>query len=338
MLLALSAATLIAGTMLPAPSHAQQRDWALAIHGGAGVAAEGSLSTESRGEIEAVLHRSLAAGEAVLRGGGDSVAAVDAAVRVMEDSPLFNAGRGGAMDETGTVRHDAAIMRGRDHAAGGVAGSTRIRNPIGAARLLMEEGGPVLLAGDGADRYAADRGIDLADALYFQTEARRRALIEQRKRDSRGTDEAHRGDDGEWFGTVGAVAIDREGNLAAATSTGGRTNKVYGRVGDTPLIGAGTYASNQSCAVSATGHGEYFIRWTIARDICARVEHRGETIDAAARSVIDALGRAGGDGAAIAIDTRGDIAFAMNGRGMYRGSVTARQPARVAVYRDEAMK
>lgn len=331
-------ATLLLG--LVAPAGAQQAEppkWALAIHGGAGVAPRDEMTPERRAAIEAVLHQALAAGEAVLRGGGDSVTAVEAAVRVMEDSPLFNAGRGAALDETGMARHDAAIMRGRDHAAGAVAGSIRIRNPISAARALMEEDGPVLLGGEGADRYAADKGLPLAPELYFQTEERRRALIEQRNRDTGATEEA-RLDDEARFGTVGAVAMDDRGDLAAATSTGGRTNKRLGRIGDSPLIGAGTYASNESCAVSATGHGEYFIRWTVARDVCALVEYRGMDIEAASKQiVIGKLKPLGGGGAVIALDSQARPAFAMNGRGMYRGFVSSAAPAGVAIYIDEAL-
>lgn len=336
---------LLCGTMLVGfalPAEAQEKPsppkWALAIHGGAGVAPREEMVPERRAAIEDVLRKSLAAGQAVLSSGGDSVTAVEAAVRVMEDSPLFNAGRGAALDETGLARHDAAIMRGSDNAAGAIAGSTRIRNPISAARALMEENGPVLLGGDGADRYAADKGLSLAPELYFQTEERRRALIEQRSRDKSATEEARLSDE-ERFGTVGAVALDDQGNLAAATSTGGRTNKRLGRIGDSPLIGAGTYASNASCAVSATGHGEYFIRWTVARDICALVEYRSLPIKAAAEEIIvGKLKPIGGSGAVIALDAQGNPAFAMNGIGMYRGFVTSTSAAGVSIYADEPLR
>ena len=227
-------------------------------------------------------------------------------------------------------------MRGDDQDAGAVAGSSRIRNPITAARAVMEQTENVLVHGDGADWFAAEQGLALADPLYFQTAQRRESLMRKRQREP-GTVAS---ESEEWaFGTVGAVVLDRNGTLTAGTSTGGRTNKRYGRIGDSPIIGAGTYASNSSCAVSATGHGEFFIRWTVARDVCARMEFGGETLEQAASTVIlDTLKPVGGSGAIIALDPTGKVVFSMNGRGMYRGVMSSETPARTAIYAQEAVK
>jgi beta-aspartyl-peptidase (threonine type) len=312
-------------------------EWVIAIHGGAGDTRRADLSAEAEADMRAGLEAALEAGGAVLDAGGTGAEAVEAALKVLEDHPRFNAGRGAVLDATGNVRHDASIMRGEDHAAGAVAGSSRIRNPIAAARAVMEKTGNVLLHGDGADWFAVTHDLETADPLWFVTESRYESLMKKRAAEpgtvaSTGTDESN-------FGTVGAVVLDRQGNLAAGTSTGGRTNKRYGRVGDTPIIGAGTYASNRSCAVSGTGHGEYFMRWTAARDICARVEFAGESLEKAAEAlIIDTMLPVEGYGAVIAIDPHGKVVFVSTAANLKRGVMSSANPARVAVYTDEKVK
>ncbi|VAW07198.1 Isoaspartyl aminopeptidase @ Asp-X dipeptidase [hydrothermal vent metagenome] len=317
------------------PDIGSRPDWVIAIHGGAGVKAHDQMTPELAGQYRAVLGKALKAGAHILKAGGDGPKAIEAAIMVMEDSSLFNAGRGAALDSHGNARHDASIMNGANMDAGAIAGSTRIRNPIAAARAVMERTENVLIAGSGADWFAAEQGLSLADPLYFQTERRRNMLLKKRENEP-GKLAEHGGDQAALFGTVGAVVLDRDGNISAGTSTGGRTNKRYGRIGDSPIIGAGTYASNGSCAVSATGHGEYFMRYTVARDICARMEFAGETLEqAAGQVVIKSLKAKGGDGAVIAIDPEGKVVFSMNGSGMYRGVMTSETPARTAIYADE---
>ena len=311
--------------------------WVIAIHGGAGGTRREDLTAESEAEMRAGLENSLEAGAAVLEAGGSGAEAVEAALMVLEDHPLFNAGRGGVLDATGNVRHDASIMRGEDHAAGGIAGSSRIRNPIAAARAVMEKTGNVLLQGEGADWFAVTHGLETADPLWFVTEPRREALMKKRSAEPGTVASTAVGDSS--FGTVGAVVLDGHGNLAAGTSTGGRTNKRFGRVGDTPVIGAGTYASNRSCAVSGTGHGEYFMRWTAARDICARVEFAGESLEKAAEAlIIDTMLPVEGYGAVVAMDPTGKVVFVSTTANLKRGVMSSTSPARVAVYTDEEVK
>lgn len=326
---------------LEVPPVGDRPDWVIAIHGGAGVAERDALSSELEASYRAALTEALEAGSAVLSQGGDSVAAIEAAIITMENSELFNAGRGAALDAHGQARHDASIMSGRDRDAGAVAGSSRIRNPITAARALMERTENVLLQGEGADWFAAEHGLELADPLWFETQARREAVVSRRQQelDAAGLEsDAPRVPD-DAFGTVGAVALDQNGDIAAATSTGGRTFKRFGRVGDSPIIGAGTFASNESCAVSATGHGEYFMRWTVARDICARMEFGGESLEEAAGAVVlETLVEVGGSGAIIAIDPDGQVVFAMNDQGMYRGVVSAGTDPRTGIYADETVR
>jgi beta-aspartyl-peptidase (threonine type) len=313
--------------------------WVIAVHGGAGVPGRDALSPEREAAVRAAMTEALEAGAAVLRAGGEGAAAVEAAIVVMEDSPLFNAGRGAALDEQGNARHDASIMRGVDQDAGAVAGSSRIRNPITAARAVMERTEDVLLHGDGADWFAAQEGLALANPIYFETEERRAAVLRAQEEAGPGGDSAAlEAEPDQAFGTVGAVVLDTDKNLAAGTSTGGRTNKRYGRIGDSPIIGAGTYASNSSCAVSATGEGEYFIRWTAARDVCARMELAGESLEEATRAVLAALLAQGGEGGVIAIDPSGAVVFSMNDLGMFRGVMSSATPARTAVYVEEEVR
>jgi beta-aspartyl-peptidase (threonine type) len=295
---------------------------ALAIHGGAGVVERDALRAEDEAAIRADLDRALDAGHAVLARGGSALDAVVAAVVVLEDSPRFNAGFGAVFNADGRHELDASLMQGFDRDAGAIAGVSTIRNPILLARAVMTASPHVLLAGEGAEAFADTQpGIARVPNSYFDTDERRRQLqLAQRQESAQSLNELPTVA-GAYFGTVGAVALDARGHVAAATSTGGMTNKRYGRVGDSPLIGAGTWA-DERCAVSGTGWGEFFIRCAVAHDICARVAYRGDTLATAADDVI--LGQVpalGGDGGAIAIDIDGNIAMPFNTTGMYRGWV-----------------
>ena len=320
------------------PDVGKSPDWVIAIHGGAGSTTRDELSTDAEEQMLADLTAALEAGAALLDAGAPGPEAIEAALMILEDSPRFNAGRGAALDEHGQARHDASMMRGGDMSAGAVAGSSRIKNPIAGARAVMEQTQNVMLHGEGADWFAAEAGLEIADPLYFITEKRREALLKQRARDPDAETVSNPHDDA-TYGTVGAVVLDRDGNISAGTTTGGRTNKRYGRIGDTPIIGAGTYASNGSCAVSATGHGEYFMRWTVARDICARVEFAGESLEEASRHlIIDMLLPKGGTGGIIALDPSGNVVFVMTTANLKRGVMSSSTPAQVAVYSDEPVK
>jgi beta-aspartyl-peptidase (threonine type) len=303
---------------------AQQLQWGIVIHTGAGSFTLESLA-ERREPMRAAMIDALTAGHRVLEGGGSSLDAVQAAIVILEDSPHFNAGKGAVFTHEGTNELDASIMDGNTRRAGAVARLTHVKNPILLARAVMEQSPHVLMAGDGAEAFAREQGIELVDAAYFRTdrawEALQRALEQEKAKGSAMAAPALEPDaPAGYFGTVGAVALDRQGNLAAGTSTGGMTNKRFGRVGDSPIIGAGTYASNDSCAISSTGHGEYFIRYTVAHDICARVAYRGMTVQAAADAVVqNVLKAAGGEGGVIGMDRSGNMAMSFNGSGMGRG-------------------
>ena len=305
--------------------------YALALHGGAGVITRERMTPEYEAEVRDVLGRALDLGEARLREGGSAEDAVIAVVRFLEDDPHFNAGKGAVFTYEGTHELDASLMRGRDLAAGAVAGVTGVKNPIQLAERVMVASEHVLLSGRGAERFAREQGFAVEPASYFYTEPRHKSWQEARAReDARPV----LSEDGK-FGTVGCVALDSRGNLAAGTSTGGMTLKRWGRVGDSPLIGAGTYADNRSCAVSATGHGEYFIRHAVAHDIAARMLHGGASLREAADAVVmGELLNAGGEGGVIAVDARGNIAMPFNSAGMYRASVRPGERT-VAIFGDE---
>ncbi len=305
--------------------------WSLAIHGGAGVIDRGALTPEKEAAYRAGLDEALKAGGAVLEQGGTALDAVSAAVRLLEDNPLFNAGRGAVFTAEGRNELDASIMDGRTLQAGAVAGVTKTRHPIDLARAVMERTRHVMLVGPGADRFSEEQGLEQVDPSWFRTEERWKQFEAWQAREQAAVDPAH------LFGTVGAVALDTEGNLAAATSTGGMTGKRWGRVGDSPIIGAGTYARNGQCAVSATGSGEYFIRESAARQVCDRVAWRGESLQRAAKATIDAVGAIGGDGGLIAMGPDGNPAFAINDLGMYRGRMSAGSSAETAIYADEGL-
>ncbi|HEX2204039.1 MAG TPA: isoaspartyl peptidase/L-asparaginase, partial [Longimicrobium sp.] len=325
------------------PAAAQEPRWGLVIHGGAGTIRREDMSPEREAAYRASLARALTAGHAVLARGGASMDAVEAAINVMEDDSLFNAGKGAVLTADGRAELDAAVMDGATLAAGAVAGLHRVRNPIDLARAVMEHSPHVMMIGDGAERFAAERGLAMVEPGYFVTATRRRQWERMRAQDSLRADSARRAGrsamyavpDERKFGTVGAVALDRRGNLAAGTSTGGMMMKRYGRVGDVPIIGAGTYASNRSCAVSATGHGEFFIRNTVAHSICALMEYGGLSLQAAADSIVmKQLVAQGGDGGIIAMDPRGNWTLTFNSAGMYRGRIGADGRPEVAIFRD----
>ena len=291
--------------------------FAIAVHGGAGTLPRRAMSPALHRRYARGLERALEAGHAVLARAGTSLDAVCAAVVELEDSPLFNAGRGAVYNAQGRHELDAGVMDGATLAAGAVAAVSRIRNPILAARAVMEKSRHVLLVGRGAERFAAQQGVALVGQSYFHTRARFLAL---KKR----LDGHH--------GTVGAVARDHAGNLAAATSTGGTTGKLAGRVGDSPIVGAGVYADNRSCAVSGTGLGEAFIRAVLAHDVAARMSYGGESLGAAAREALVAVARLGGDGGLIALDARGRIVMPFNSEGMYRAAIDRSGKRRVAIF------
>ena len=288
--------------------------FALAVHGGAGTLRPDAMNGERAALYHAGLQRALTGGRDILADGGSALDAVTAAVVALEDDPLFNAGHGAVFTAAGTQEMDAAVMEGREHRAGAVAGIFGPRNPVLAARAAMEHSPHVLLIGEGALAFCHAQGLAFAGRDYFYTEERWEAL----QRTMEGKDAE---DDARRHGTVGAVARDRAGNLAAATSTGGMTGKMPGRVGDSPIIGAGTYADNASCAVSATGHGEVFIRFAAAHEIAARIRHRGQPLAEAARQVVEELARVGGSGGLVAVDRDGALALPFNCSGMYRGYV-----------------
>ncbi len=295
-----------------------QQTTAIAIHGGAGTILRSQMTPELEREYRSGLEDALKAGWLILERGGSSLDAVEAAVMSLEDCPLFNAGRGSVFTHEGKNEMDASIMDGKTLGAGAVAFIRGVKNPIRLARLVMERSEHVFLGGDGAVAFAEEMHVELEDTTYFYTDQRwnqlQEALAAGRVRMDHTVSERP-------IGTVGAVACDSNGNLAAATSTGGMTNKKFGRIGDTPVIGAGTYADNASCAVSCTGHGEFFIRRVAAYDVSARMNYKGLTLDQAAAETIASLTELGGEGGLIAVDAAGNIAMPMNSEGMYRAAI-----------------
>jgi beta-aspartyl-peptidase (threonine type) len=318
----------LAAVALTAPASAGS--WSLALHGGAGVIERGQFAPGEEESIRAALNQALAAGEAILAGGGTAVDAVAATVEVLEASPHFNAGVGAVFTSAGTIELDAAIMDGATRRAGAVTGVMTTRSPVQLARALMDTGPWVFLAGRPTDEWARANGLPQVPNSYFMTEARRKQLdIVLSDKTAAGFDSRLR------FGTVGAVALDQAGNLAAATSTGGLTGKAPGRVGDAPVIGGGTLAENGVCAVSATGSGEIFMRARAAGAICDRIRWAHETPQAAAEIVIADIGKLGGDGGVIVVSSGGEVAFAMNSSGMYRAAITSAGGRQVKIFADE---
>lgn len=329
------------------------------IHGGAGVIKKGSLSPEREKEYRAKLEEAVLAGYKALQNGRSSLDAVEIAIRILEDSPLFNAGKGAVFTNEGKNELDASVMDGKTLGAGAVAGLRRVKNPITLARAVMEKSPHVMMVGEGAEKFAREQKIELVDEKYFYTTDRwnslQRVLKEEKVREKQSESAKPKAQSSNFlqnnpffndltetakldenrFGTVGAVALDKDGNLAAGTSTGGMTNKKFGRVGDAPIIGAGTYANNATCAVSATGWGEYFIRLGVARDIAALMEYRIMPVQQAADLVIkQKLQNLGGDGGIIAIDKFGNMAVSFNSEGMYRAYIGSDGKPVIEIYKD----
>ena len=313
----------------------ETKKFMLVIHGGAGTINRKNMTEEREREYRAALEQALRTGQAVLAKGGSSLDAVEATVRFMEDSPLFNAGKGAVFTHEGKNELDAAIMDGKTMKAGSVAGLTIVRNPISAARAVMEKSPHVMLIGRGAELFATKMGLEIVDPSYFWTERRWKALQQELTKSEHSS---YSVPEEKKYGTVGAVALDRDGNLAAGTSTGGTTNKEFGRVGDSPVIGAGTYAANDSVAVSATGTGEYFIRWTVAYDIAALVKYKGMSVQEAGDEVIhrklENLKPTKGDGGVIILDRKGNFSMPFNTEGMYRGWIGDDGVPHVLIYKD----
>lgn len=303
--------------------------WSIAIHGGAGSMSRETMTPEQEAEYRAALDRGLAAGIAVLESGGSALDAVQAVVVTMEDDPHFNAGRGAVFTWDGKNSLDAAIMDGKTRKAGAVSGLSRTKNPILLARAVMDKGPHVFLSGDGAEEFARLHGILEVDPAWFYTQERWDELQKLKAEKLSTYDADHK------YGTVGAVAVDSEGHVAAATSTGGITGKRWGRIGDTPVIGAGTYADDRACAVSATGSGEFFIREGVAHEICARMRFTGESPQTAADTVMLEVGEMGGDGGVIVIAPDGQSAFSFNTPGMYRARANSAGQREVAIFRND---
>lgn len=320
------------------------------IHGGAGAIGRNEMIPELEKQYRAKLEEAVLAGYKALQDGKTSLDAVEIAIKILEDSPLFNAGKGAVFTADGKNELDASIMDGKTLKAGAVAGLHHIKNPVSLARMVMEKSAHVMLSGDGAEKFAREQGFEMMPESYFYTEARWKALqkIKEEERKNAEAEKAGKkislleiSKPSNRHGTVGAVALDRDGNLAAATSTGGMTNKKFGRIGDAPIIGAGTYANNNTCAVSATGWGEYFIRLGVARDISSLMEYQARTVQDAADTVIQRklpeLGKTDGklaDGGIIAIDKFGNIAISFNSEGMYRAYINSDGKPVVQIYKD----
>jgi beta-aspartyl-peptidase (threonine type) len=303
-------------------------DWKLVIHGGAGIMERDVITADQDQAVRAALGNALEVGGSILAGGGAALDAVEATVKALEDDPHFNAGRGAVLTYDGASELDAAIMEGKERRSGAVAGATGTRNPVSLARSVMEKSPHVMLSGAGADLFSREQGLDQAGPEWFALPERRRQLEEMKRRGA------------DWFdvdmkyGTVGAVALDTSGHVAAATSTGGITGKRWGRIGDSPIIGAGTYADDRAGAVSATGSGEYFIREAAAHEICARIRLIGQSAKAAADAVMAEVGELGGTGGVIFVSRSGEAGWSFNSSGMYRGRASA-AGTEVAIYGDE---
>ncbi|MBX3253577.1 MAG: isoaspartyl peptidase/L-asparaginase [Chitinophagaceae bacterium] len=320
----------------------------LVIHGGAGTILKSQMTPEKEKEYRDALSVALHKGYAILKNGGSALDAVEAAVKVMEDDPHFNAGKGAVFTNEGKNELDASVMNGENLKAGAVAGVSTIKNPVSAARAVMEKSDHVMMAGRGAEKFARQNGLIMVPPSYFYTEDRWRSLQKIKKEDSLRTEPDHSGrknsssgmyrvtNHDSKFGTVGAVALDRNGNLAAATSTGGMTNKRFGRIGDSPVIGAGTYASNATCAISCTGWGEYFIRLVMAKTVSDMMEFGKMDLAMAAQEMImNRLPALGGDGGLIAVDSKGNISMPFNTEGMYRAYMDEKEVPVIKIYKDE---
>lgn len=316
-----------------------QKKYVLVIHGGAGTILKTNMTTEKKNAYKAKLTEALKAGYSEIQKGNSSVDAVAASIMIMEDSPLFNAGKGAVFTAEGTNELDASIMYGKDKSAGAIAGVHTIKNPIKTAIAVMQKSEHVMLSGVGAEQFAKDQNVEIVDPKYFWTKDRWDGLQKLKQKEASNTTkkvsqntlpESYEID--QKFGTVGAVALDKSGNIAAGTSTGGMTNKKYGRIGDAPIIGAGTYANSQ-VGISATGWGEYFIRATAARTIAAKMEYQNKDVKTASQETIDEIEKMGGDGGLIALDKNGNMAMPFNTAGMYRGSITEDGEIAIEIYK-----
>ncbi|RYD78978.1 MAG: isoaspartyl peptidase/L-asparaginase [Sphingobacteriales bacterium] len=321
---------------------AQQKKYVMVIHGGAGTILKKNMTPEKEAAYIAVLTQALKVGYAKIQEGKTSLDAVEATIHILENDPHFNAGKGAVFTHDGRNELDAAIMDGKTLMAGAVAGVTTIKNPISAARAVMEKSEHVMMVGSGADQFAKDAGLEIVDAKYFWTKERWDGLQQAIKEDSTKAVLDHGSKKSELFGsknhdykfgTVGCVALDKAGNLAAGTSTGGMTNKKYGRVGDAPIIGAGTYCDNETAGISCTGWGEYYIRNVVAKTISDLMEYKGLPVAQAAKIVLDKVGKMGGDGGLIALDKKGNMSMPFNTEGMYRGAITADGKIEVSIYK-----
>ncbi len=316
---------------------AQESPYGIVIHGGAGTIKKENLSAEMEKAYTTALTEAIQIGHSILAEGGSSQEAVEQTIRYMEDSPLFNAGKGAVLTADGEVTLDASFMHGGSLDAGAVAGAMHIKNPISSAIAVMEKSPHVMLSGKGADVFAQSVGLDAVPNSYFITERRKKALERVQARQGKKTasffDETIQNSK---YGTVGCVALDKQGNLSAGTSTGGMTNKKWGRIGDAPVIGAGTYANNASCGISATGWGEYFIRVAVAHDIAALVAYKKMDVITAAKQVLAKVARLGGDGGVIVLDSKGNVAMEFNTSGMYRAHMNQEGKLTVGIYGDSS--
>lgn len=329
------------GTMAVSAQKKEEK-YILIIHGGAGTITRANMSTEKEKAYREALTLALQTGYDALKAGKTSLDAVEATIHILEDSPLFNAGKGAVFTHDGRNEMDASVMDGKTLMAGAVAGVTTIKNPISAARAVMEKSEHVMMVGPGAEAFAKQAGLEIVDPAYFRTEERWQGLQKAIREDSTKAVLDHGNkksmklgtiNKDYKFGTVGAVALDKAGNLAAGTSTGGMTNKKYGRVGDSPIIGAGTYANNLTAGISCTGWGEFYIRNVVAHDISAMMEYKKMKVADAAKAVLDKVSKMGGDGGLIALDRQGHVAMPFNTEGMYRGTVTANGKIEVLIYK-----
>ena len=314
---------------------AQAKPIAIVIHGGAGKIDRDALTPERERLYHSTLEQSLRAGHAILARGGSALDAVEAAIVIMEDASVFNAGKGSVFTAEGKNELDASIMDGRALQAGAIGGVTTVKNPIRAARAVMEKSPHVLFTNKGAEKFAADHGLEIVDPKYFFTERRWKQIQKWRKQQEAKPQAAAEPDQhADYFGTVGCVALDAQGNLAAGTSTGGMTGKRFGRIGDSPIIGAGTYADNRTSGISCTGHGEYFIRYAVAHDIPARMAYKQESLAKAARDVVQTvLKPAGGSGGIIGIDTHGNVVMEFNTPAMSRGYIDRDGKTKTAIFK-----
>ncbi|WP_136666547.1 isoaspartyl peptidase/L-asparaginase family protein [Flavobacterium sp. H122] len=305
-------------------SRATENNFAIALHGGAGTILKANMSPELEEAYKATLEKAIRTGHEILKNGGTSLEAVQKTIIILEDSPLFNAGKGAVLTNEGKCELDASIMDGQTLKAGAVAGVTVVKNPILLATSVMEKSQHVMLTSKGAESFAKEKGLEIVDPTYFYTEKAQKALDKAKQTEFKD----------QKFGTVGCVALDKYGNLASGTSTGGMTNKRWGRVGDSPIIGAGTYANNATCAVSATGWGEFFIRSVVAHDISALMEYKKASLRNAAQTVMAKVKKLGGDGGVAAIDKKGSITFEFNTAGMYRASIDQEGKLYIGIYKD----